>query len=169
MKILTKEEKLESLKKRGELIKESFNDVFNRIKRVNDSGIRQQLNELSPEVKSRTIQAMKDKGQNQRAKKWEKYYDEEKFSSFIGKPIFGEGLIISNVEVLNNDQVIITIGTRTSKSLQNVIDYLIKRDKFTDVGLIDKASARVLAKIAMAVNPETQYRNGIGDFKVKGY
>jgi hypothetical protein len=62
-KFLTETDRLESLKRRSELIKESFKSEFNKIKRIDEKTVYQGLDELSREPSLKDIDMpIKDKG-----------------------------------------------------------------------------------------------------------
>ena len=110
---------------------------------------------------------MRDKGQKKRANKLIMHgFD---FDTFLGKKFEFDGSTIQDIESDGED---ITIMTENSY-------YWIYVTRFDKWGLTDghsydtpimtRRDSRLLSKIAFKLNPNTQYKNGTGNFKIKDY
>jgi hypothetical protein len=158
-KILTEKQRQENLIERGKAIVEAFQTVY------------QGLEELSPETKTSAIQKMKDRGQDQRAGKWEQHYAVKDLEQFKDLPIYDDS-IIYNFRLDDNGHIEISYGSPRTQQYNRHFGKTIYNpndDSYYGATEISRKTARILSKIAMTVNPDTKYRNGVGDFKIKGY
>lgn len=133
-----------------------------------NKAITEVLLELSPETRKQALDKMRSKGQTDRADKWEKHHALKDLKKFEGKPYNDEFTVQSFS--LENGNIVIHLGSRNSSS--NAI-YDVKKDTYVQTpgpdGKITRKTARLLSLIAKEVNPDTQYKNGTGDFKIQGY
>tara|TARA_R110000772_G_scaffold17946_3_gene49953 strand:+ start:118078 stop:118578 length:501 start_codon:yes stop_codon:yes gene_type:complete len=162
-RIITEQEKKEGVDKRSNQIIESFNEKFNKIKRLDEGG----LNELSPETKASAMGKMRDKGQTKRA---DNLYLQN-LQKFVGVDIYDNFKIkgFRNQEYSENKSDGAIFIDLENANDSNQITYYTKMDYYDFAYEISRRDARLLSKIALTINPETQYRNGTGDFKIKGY
>jgi hypothetical protein len=140
-----------------------------------------ELNELSRELIYRASDAMIDKGQHKRAARLFNTYNKKnyKFDQFIDKPLF-DGEFIINIEIKkepfrNTEVDVINVRLSNKQEFNTThgsIYYYIDEDKW--IGLphknnVSRQDARLLAKIAAVVNPETKYLKGTGDIEIGMY
>lgn len=167
-------------------LKNEFNrsNFFPTIWFVNDHGnywpidekgdeIKNDLNEISPELRNRTISTMKDRGQLKRADKWEQHHLNKDLENFKGKEIFQDCIIYSfRLDELHGRNVVyINYGTPREKEFNRIhgsITYDITLDDYSINHAIDRRSARTLSLIAKILNPNTKYASGGQGFQIKG-
>ncbi len=135
------------------------------------------INEISSELKDRTINKMKSLGHNNRAEKLDKQYNNinYNFDNFINKQLFGKDFIDS-IEIKNvRDKkcVYISLSNRQeyNTSHYNIL-YFIKDDTYhylPNKNNISRKDVRLLSKIASIVNPNTKYLTGTGDIEINDY
>lgn len=151
-------------------ILENFVKIFNKIKRLDESD----LDEISYNKRQNAINIMKSKGQEKRADKWTQYYgtkDLEQFKDIAFKDRNGSDLIIYGFNI-DGDKLNISYGSPRDKQFNRQSGsfiYYINHDTYGTIGTIDRKLARILSKIAVTLNPNTKYKNGIGDFEIIGY
>jgi hypothetical protein len=138
------------------------------------------LNEISPELRGRAIQAMQDRGQERRADKWIQHYGTKDLEKFKGKQIF-DGFIIYSFEIekikeRHTDRVInalvISYGSPRHQEFNRTfgkVTYYPESDGFSGLERMSRRDARLLGQIAKTVNPSTKYAIGTGDFKIEDY
>lgn len=124
------------------------------------------VNELSFNTVRSASKKMKEKGQERRSDKITDDKVKEIMKPFIGKKIFDDWTIYS--ALYYDDHV--NIGY-TRRDTSGRFSYSFDKDMFFNVSNVDRASARLLVKIAKAFNPDTKYAKGhITDhFEIKGY
>jgi hypothetical protein len=134
------------------------------------------IQEISRELVNKTADAMKLKGQEQRSDRIRSDFNKKYFQEFIKKPIFkfNDEMIygINYDKSGDNEMLRISIGSGAAKEYNRSYGYIfyhIPEDKYDIPNPITREDARLLSLIAMKVNPETKYKNGTGDFKIKGY
>ena len=131
----------------------------------------QQVKEVSRDLINRTSDAMVMRGQDRRADNLKRNFDDREFLDFRNKPIFGDE-IIYGVHI-ENRKANISHGSPRSKQYNTsygTITYDIDTDTFGGIPYdMNRNDARLLAMIAMKLNPNTKYKNGVGDFKISGY
>jgi hypothetical protein len=129
----------------------------------------QPVDEISSDLFKKAIGMTKDRGQDNRTNKLGRTF----FTEFTSKPLFGgtiSDIIVNNPQQGNYSNVSIEI-LPTAQSGQNLfyIYYDIDKDHYELDYPISRKDARTLSLIAAKINPQTQYRNGTGDFKIREY
>jgi hypothetical protein len=154
-----------------------------KVKSFNQFVNEQMVNEISSELRNNAISTMKDRGMNNRAERWTKFYVDRDLKEFVGKEILGgkgENTII--IQGFNIDEkkgsgdemlksLHIYCGSPRSQLYNKThltLVYDFQRDKYLSMNSpIDRKTARLLSKIATIMNSESQYSDGRGEFKIK--
>lgn len=137
--------------------------------------IKEEINEISPELFKRATDISRQRGQDQRTVSMGQTF----FNKFKGKSLMG-GIIkdiwYSKPSQGQYEEVGIQIeylypNTEVvSDSLKYEYYYYdVKRDSWDVNDEITRADARVLSLIAQYINPETKYKSGGEGFRIKGY
>ena len=126
-----------------------------------------EISELSPETKASAMGKMRDKGQTGRA---DRLYLQN-LEKFVGMDIFDNFKI---TEFKNQEHVEDKVDGKITIVMVNAngpgqVVYYNKMDYYDFTYSISRKDARLLSKIAVTMNPETQYKNGTGDFNIIGY
>tara|TARA_R110002126_G_C10063931_1_gene461880 strand:- start:59 stop:511 length:453 start_codon:yes stop_codon:yes gene_type:complete len=134
--------------------------------------IKEELNEISPELFKRATDVSRERGQDRRTISMGQAF----FNKFKGKPLMNGTIIdVSYVKPQqgNYENVIIksevpssTIPNET-KNIYN--DYNVTTDEWDIDKEITRADARILSLIAQHINPNTRYKSGGEGFQIKGY
>jgi hypothetical protein len=137
--------------------------------------------EISDELKQRTADTMREKGWHKRADKLlEPNIDPKIFDEFIGRTLnLFLGLDI-NGTLFKIENFTIEYGKlninllKEGKPTNSKIVYDLKNDTLfgqyiPDQITCDRRTARILCKIAQKTNPNTKYKNGVGDLKIEGW
>jgi len=129
----------------------------------------QPVDEISSDLFKKAINMTKDRGQDYRTTKLGRTF----FSEFTRKPLFDgiiNDIIVNNPQQGNYRNVSIEIlpNGQGGKSIFYVY-YDIDKDHYELDYSISRKDARTLSLIAAKINPQTQYKNGTGDFKIKEY
>lgn len=135
--------------------------------------VKEVISELSPETRQSAIQKMKDKGQDRRADKWTQHYGTKNLEKFKGTTFLDQNGTEYEIRHFKVDGDKLLISFITPNRQYNVgsgtFTYNIKTDTYNIHWALPRKTVRTLSTIAQAVNPETQYKSGTGDFKVKEY
>ena len=131
--------------------------------------VKEVITELDRSTYVNAADKMRDKGQKKRANKLIMHgFD---FDTFLGKKFEFDGSTIQDIESDGED---ITIKTEnwnywTYMSRYDNWVYTDGRHQNFDDIVLTRRDSRLLSKIAFKLNPNTQYKNGTGNFKIKDY
>lgn len=145
------------------------------MKHINDFKGFKVNEEISDELKQRAADAMRKKGWNKRADKLLEP-NIKVFDEFIGRTldINRDAFKIKDFKFEYNKLCINIDNGRKLSNILPMIVYDIKNDSLIgqympDQITCDRRTARLLSRIAQKVNPNTQYKNGVGDLKIEGW
>ncbi len=150
------------------------------MKHINDFKGFKVNEEISDELKQRAADTMREKGWHKRADKiLELNINPKIFDEFIdrGLNINGEVFKIKDFAIdYNKLKIILSKEGKTSLAglPMPIIVYDPKNDTLygqyiPDQITCDRRTARILCKIAQKTNPNTKYKNGVGDLKIEGW
>jgi hypothetical protein len=153
-----------------------FNGYDDAVQILKNRGmIQEAVSEVSSDTFKGAVDAMRGRGENQRISNLGSTF----LHSFIGKPLVGG--TISHVDVQKPSfgkyfdvrlEVLIPTeeeGRQYQKPTYFAYDVDADNWNMKGVGLeITRQDARLLSQIAMKVNPDTKYKNGIQHFDIKG-
>ncbi|MFW6242943.1 MAG: hypothetical protein ACOC2W_02195 [bacterium] len=162
--------------------KDSKQRLFEVMGRL-DPSFNTDVNEISQDLVNKTTQAMRDKGMNKRADKLSDDNIKRLMEEFVDLPLYENYVIMgfsiknkpefNTYENKNINKLVIHVGSPRTQQYNTTtfqIEYDIDNDQYyTGYDEIDRKSARILSKIATKINPNTKYKDGIGDFKIKGW
>jgi hypothetical protein len=160
-----------------------FNAVLLKLKtyfgkQISDDQLKEgDVNEISLDLFNRATDITRARGQDSRTENLGSTF----FREFVGKPLLGGTIKLVTVfkpksAPLSNDVAIVYhlparshgMGSRPAED-QNIY-YDVKNDTYGTGDMpISRADARMLSRIAIKANPNTQYKNGTGDFRIKEY
>lgn len=134
--------------------------------------IKEELNEISPELFKRATDVSRERGQDRRTISMGQAF----FNKFKGKPLMNGTIIdVSYVKpqqgryenVIVKSEVPSSIIPNETKIIYN--DYKVTTDEWDIDKEITRADARILSLIAQHINPDTRYKSGGEGFQIKGY
>jgi hypothetical protein len=134
--------------------------------------IKEEINEISPELFKRATDISRSRGQDRRTISMGETF----FNKFRGKPLMG-GTIINvsyqKPQQAGYENVAVKIESPSSvvpgETKSKYINYDVKRDSWDVNDEITRADARLLSLIAQQIEPNTRYKSGGEGFRIKGY
>jgi hypothetical protein len=132
--------------------------------------IKEELNEISPELFKRATDISRERGQDQRTTSMGQTF----FNKFKGKPLMNGTIIdVSYMKPQRGEyeDVAVTVEHElpNSDSTNSYIYYDVKGDEWAINKEITRADARILSLIAQHINPNTKYKETSKHFTIKGY
>lgn len=134
--------------------------------------IKEELNEISPELFKKATDISRERGQDRRTISMGQAF----FNKFKGKSLMNGTIIdVSYVKpqqgnyesVKVKSEVPSSVVPNETKIIYN--DYNVKTDEWDIDKEITRADARILSLIAQHINPDTRYKSGGEGFQIKGY
>jgi len=134
--------------------------------------IKEEINEISPELFKRATDISRSRGQDRRTISMGETF----FSKFRGKPLMG-GTIINvyyqKPQQAGYENVTVKIESPSSvvpgETKSRYVTYDVKGDSWDVEDEITRADARILSLIAQHIEPNTRYKSGGEGFRIKGY
>jgi hypothetical protein len=133
--------------------------------------IKEELNEISPDLFKRATDVARERGQDRRVSNMGNTF----FNKFKNKPLMGGTIVdinYSKPQQSNFEEVVVVIEyTSEEGQLKNrYIYYDVISDEWAIDKEITRADARIFSLIAQHINPDTKYKSGGGSgFQIKGY
>jgi hypothetical protein len=134
--------------------------------------IKEEINEISPELFKRATDISRSRGQDRRTISMGETF----FSKFRGKPLMG-GTIINvyyqKPQQAGYENVTVKIESPSSvvpgETKSRYVTYDVKGDSWDVEDEITRADARILSLIAQHIEHHTRYKSGGEGFRIKGY